>query len=127
MKGLNKIFYDFDRLRNKYLKLFPMGNKSLNNIFNSVLQVFENLNYENKRGNTKRYTCMRGDVPVDSVLVVLNSELAHINKIDFEKMDDFLSVLDAKLEQVSWDIISARRSINQVLRKLDKVREPGKN
>lgn len=123
MKGLNRIFRDVDTVRDKCLEILPKESGSINNVFNSLLQIFENLSYEDKRGNKKRYKGMKEDVPVESVLTILYETLnkSKLSKID--EVDNFLILLDAKIDHIQWDITAAKSSLRKLLTKLDKKLE----
>lgn len=122
MTGLNKIFRNFEKLRGKYLRIFPEGKVSINFAINSILEIYESLLYEKKRGHTKRGENVK-DIPVESILVLLNENLNKLDQLNMKQMDDFLSTLDAKLEELSWNISLARKNINKVLKKLEKISE----
>ncbi len=118
MKGLNKIFKDVDKIRDKFLMLDSKNNSEINNIFNGILQMYEAMNYENKRGNTKRLNLNNNDdVPIESLLVVINDMLNKFDSINHDDFIGFLSVVEAKLQQIEGEIKPTIKSINKILKK----------
>lgn len=120
MIGLNKIFKSFDKLRYRLWELIPDNKIEINIFINSIQQMFENLVYLKMRGNTKRYSNMKGDVPVESILSWLSKNLKNLDKINLKQLDNSLSEFDSKLDHIQWDIKSAKKSLGKILSQLDK-------
>ena len=118
MNNLNKIFTETDKLRNKCLKLFPDNKKELNEFFNSLLQTIEAMNYVNQKGNTSRYWFTKEDIPIESVMTILNKVFLRLKKIDKEEIISFFAEIEAKLHQIEGEIKSARKGINKLLIKI---------
>lgn len=117
MRGLNKIFKDIDKVRQSYLELLPSYKTQINVIFNSLQQIFETINYEKKKGNTKRYWFTKKDFPVNSIIEIIYKLLSQINNPSIKAKESALGELEAMLQLVQWDIQKARRNINKMLSK----------
>lgn len=119
MRGLNKIFNDIEKIRHRCLELKPRKNLAINEIFNCLLEIYEQMNYENKRGNTRRYRYSKKehDIPIESLISVINEMLNKTDSKNWDEFVGFLSVLEAKLQQIEDLIKPAIKSINKILKK----------
>lgn len=119
---LNKIINTYLMLNNTLVNLFPNRKKQINTLFHSIRELTDNLVYESNKRNDNRFPYYKKNYRANSVLIKFKKIIKLCNQKVIKKEILFNELVDlyVQLKWFQWHISDARRSVNSILKILEK-------
>lgn len=117
LNRLNKIVLNFNK---KSVKNIPDNKDDLDNILHYLLEIFDDLIYEDRKENNNRHPLYAKNVKVHSIIKTIQDLSKYKYPKDKQDYRKGMNGILVKLESVEYSIKKIKSSVKKITKDIDK-------